>query len=595
MKKNTIILFSALLAVILTVVFAMPVSAAETADEAKASTLAAFTGVTPRSYVADTSYENISFVSDGEYLYAALTRSKSNGTCILVSLDGGDSLSEKTIAVYINTNSTYGVAWPKNGTISYYRFGDHTTGLSGIVEGFYAFFVSSSNTAYTAYARIPLSYFSITEAPAKISTYEVDSTWAEENNPAAWTKLNQGDSGYKTLHKHEWIYSATGGVITATCTNEKTACNNKVNTVLTLIAPENNNTFWTEKSAEATFDKDALAGLETLPVIHYVGINGTTYPDSTTPPTARGEYMAYATVSFGESSSATAMVPYSIKFSLYQGSPDCSVNLNKTNNGTLTANTGTAFWGREVLITATPAFGYRLAALSVIDENGDTVEVTQKVHNLYHFTMPQYAVTVTAIYEKKPACTKDSACLAAAFDDMDPKEWYHDGVHFCLEEGLLEGDIATAFSPNKNLTRAAMITMLWKLENSPKVDANLTFADVRAGSSYENAVRWASANGIVNGYDADTFAPDRDVNREEFVAILFRYANFKGYSTDVRADLSKFVDASTVETWALDSVKWATAAELLIGKGDAVLDPLGTATRAEAATMVYRFCEKIAK
>ena len=145
MKKNTIILFSALLAVILTVVFAMPVSAAETADEAKASTLAAFTGVTPRSYVADTSYENISFVSDGEYLYAALTRSRSNGTCILVSLDGGDSLSEKTIAVYINTNSTYGVAWPKDGKINDYRFGDHKTSLSGIVEGFYAFFVSSSN------------------------------------------------------------------------------------------------------------------------------------------------------------------------------------------------------------------------------------------------------------------------------------------------------------------------------------------------------------------------------------------------------------------------------------------------------------------
>ena len=147
-----------------------------------------------RPYAATTSYKGYAFASDGVNLYGALYRTKTGGTAFVISLDGGDSQSEKTFLVYASAAGNFNVAWPgESGKIDDYRFGDKDISINTITEGFYAIFDTTANAEYVM---IPLSYFGITEAPAKIRTYEVESSWAFQHDPFMWTKLNAGDVGY---------------------------------------------------------------------------------------------------------------------------------------------------------------------------------------------------------------------------------------------------------------------------------------------------------------------------------------------------------------------------------------------------------------
>ncbi len=181
------------------------------------------------------------------------------------------------------------------------------------------------------------------------------------------------------------------------------------------------------------------------------------------------------------------------------------------------------------------------------------------------------------------------------FADVDSNAWYADAVTYVCEKGLMNGTSETAFSPNQTTTRSMIVTMLYRLENEPAITGTTAFADVAADQYYANAVAWAAQNGIVSGVDGTTFAPNNAITREQMAAILYRYAQFKGYDVSAKADLSTYADAASVGTYAADAMAWANGAELITGTSATALSPAGQATRAQVAAILMRFCENIAK
>ncbi|MCI7472818.1 MAG: S-layer homology domain-containing protein, partial [Clostridiales bacterium] len=138
-------------------------------------------------------------------------------------------------------------------------------------------------------------------------------------------------------------------------------------------------------------------------------------------------------------------------------------------------------------------------------------------------------------------------------------------------------------------------TMLWRLEGQPKAEATLAFTDVEQGVWYTDAVNWAASKGIVKGYSDTVFAPNDTVTREQLATILCRYAEYKEYDVSAKGDLTAFADGGKTSPWAVDAMTWAVGSKLLSGKGGGVLDPTGTATRAEVAQIFMNFAQNLKK
>lgn len=180
------------------------------------------------------------------------------------------------------------------------------------------------------------------------------------------------------------------------------------------------------------------------------------------------------------------------------------------------------------------------------------------------------------------------------FTDVRETDWFYDDVVFAYENGLFSGTTATTFSPYASMTRAMLVTVLYRLEGEPAVTGRSGFSDVTIGSYYEAAVTWAADNGIVNGTSATTFSPSENVTREQMAAILCRYAQYKQYGTSASASLSAFSDAAAVSTYAKAPLSWAVAEKLVNGT-DGKLLPRASATRAQVAAILHRFVENITK
>jgi hypothetical protein len=176
------------------------------------------------------------------------------------------------------------------------------------------------------------------------------------------------------------------------------------------------------------------------------------------------------------------------------------------------------------------------------------------------------------------------------FADVKSGDWCYDAVKYVYENGLLVGTTDATFSPNASMTRAMLVTVLYRMEGSPAVAGIGAFPDVAGGKYYTDAVAWACANKIVNGITAGAFAPNTPVTREQAAAILYRYAQYKKYDTSRSADLSGFTDASLVGGFAMDAMKWANGSAFLSGTTAATLSPKGLATRAQVAAILMRFC-----
>jgi len=195
-------------------------------------------------------------------------------------------------------------------------------------------------------------------------------------------------------------------------------------------------------------------------------------------------------------------------------------------------------------------------------------------------------------YDEKwvESCDGGEDCPISTFTDLNSAEWYHDGVHFCIENDLMIGTSDDLFAPNGTTTRAQIVTILWRLAGEPVVNYLMQFEDVEAETWYTEAVRWASAEGIVLGYSDTAFGPNDPITREQLATILYRYEQYKGGGFTgawmIRMD---YVDLADVSDWAYEAMCWMSMNEVVTGKPGKILDPKGSAVRAEAASMLYQY------
>ena len=189
-------------------------------------------------------------------------------------------------------------------------------------------------------------------------------------------------------------------------------------------------------------------------------------------------------------------------------------------------------------------------------------------------------------------CAKDEKCPLSAFADLDPTAWYHDGVHYCLESGLMQGTGHEKFSPDAEITRAMLVTMLYRMAGEPEVEGiENPFTDVAEGKWYTDAVLWAAENGLVQGNGKGKFAPNDALTREQLAAILYRCTQSKGRGfTGMWMFLLDYTDAAEVSEWADEAMHWCVMQGVINGK-DGALAPKQSATRAETATMLMRWAK----
>ena len=271
------------------------------------------------------------------------------------------------------------------------------------------------------------------------------------------------------------------------------------------------------------------------------------------------------------------------------GSTRYTVSVEDTDNGSVKVSPTRASKGSTVTVTVKPDEGYELDKLTVTDKNGDSVKLTDKGDGKYTFQMPASKVTVEAVFtavEPEPE--------GLPFTDVTSGDWFYDAVAYVYDKGMMEGTTDTTFAPTMNLTRSMIAQVLYNLEERPEAPGAAGFPDVAAGAWYADAVNWAAARGIVKGYDTGAFGPEDSVTREQLAAILYRYAQAKGYDTTQGGmAVREFSDSASISDWAQTAMSWAVNAQVLSGKGNGVLDPQGTATRAEVAQMLMNFGEHV--
>lgn len=180
---------------------------------------------------------------------------------------------------------------------------------------------------------------------------------------------------------------------------------------------------------------------------------------------------------------------------------------------------------------------------------------------------------------------------APNFVDVRASDWFCDDVNFVVNEGLFYGTSATEFSPNTSMSRAMLVTVLYRMADATAPTTGNRFSDVEEGQWYTDAVIWAANNGIVSGYGGGTFGVHDLVTREQLATILYRYAAKQLFDVSVANDLQVFADCGAISAYAYDALSWANAVGLINGRTEDTLAPLGTATRAEVAAIIHRFAE----
>lgn len=246
--------------------------------------------------------------------------------------------------------------------------------------------------------------------------------------------------------------------------------------------------------------------------------------------------------------------------------PTGAVTAAKSEHGEVSITPKNAAKGSTVMIKAVPKEGYALKTIAVTDQSGKQVAVTEK-DGRFTFVMPACNVTLTPIFERQPAQN-------VSFDDVKPTEWYADAVRCVVEKGLMSGTGTDAFSPDGTTTRGMLMTIL----------ARYAGADTTGGANwYEKGMAWAQSAGISDGR-----APEAGITREQLITMLYRYAD----APEAGGTLDAFADADTVSAYAADAMRWA-AANGIVNGSHSRLNPQGNATRAQAAAMLMRFCEKM--
>ncbi|MEA4920906.1 MAG: M14 family metallopeptidase [Clostridiaceae bacterium] len=214
--------------------------------------------------------------------------------------------------------------------------------------------------------------------------------------------------------------------------------------------------------------------------------------------------------------------------------------------------------------------------------------LTNKAHQQDDYQFAANTIFAKSLGADYTSCTGGEGCSIAQFTDVDITAWYHAALDKAVSEGLLEGVGSGKLDPNGTMTRAMLVTVLYRAAGSPAVSGSTSFTDVKSGEWYYNAVIWAYSNGIVTGYSDTQYAPDVAIKREEMAAMIYRLAKSSGLSVSQQSALSAYTDSQSVSSYAASAVSWANSAGIMTGyKGE--LSPQAGATRAEAAAMLTRY------
>lgn len=296
---------------------------------------------------------------------------------------------------------------------------------------------------------------------------------------------------------------------------------------------------------------------------------------------------SYTEPAKGESSELTAKATFKHGY-LNGGEATVKATVMSTVEFTVNGNEGGAIvydgngrvpYGSRVEVLIEPDEGFKIADVKV---NGESVGAVKS----YSIESITEDTVVDVTFEKE--------AVELPFTDVKEKHWFYNDALFVYGEGLMNGTTADKFEPNADMNRAMLVTVLWRMEGSPAPEGKTPFTDLKQ-AWYKDAVAWAYENEIVKGMTETTFEPTGKVIREQMAAIFYRYAQYKGLDITEKADISTFPDAGRVRDYAKDAMSWANAAGLITGKQEGstvILDPRGSATRAQVAAILNRFCAK---
>lgn len=261
--------------------------------------------------------------------------------------------------------------------------------------------------------------------------------------------------------------------------------------------------------------------------------------------------------------------------------PRYDVAVSDGAHGSVTVSPKFASKGSTVTVTVTPDKGYALETLAITDKNGNALDLTDQGGGQYTFTMPSSPMTVAATF-------MDDNTMLNFFVDVPAGAYYYDAVLWAAEGGIVTGTDAVHFSPGASCTRAQLVTFLWRAAGSPVVNYAMNFTDVDGGAYYAEAVRWAASEKVVEGTTTETFAPDAAVTRAQVVTMLYRFAKAQGMDTTQGGmAIREFDDFGAVPAYALEAMDWAVNTGVLKGDNNRLL-PQDNCTRAQIVTMLYR-------
>lgn len=252
----------------------------------------------------------------------------------------------------------------------------------------------------------------------------------------------------------------------------------------------------------------------------------------------------------------------------------------------VTLNSGS---GSKFYKITNEAFTYTAVQNQEKVPNYSKVSVTPETFTVTTYrTSDQSVVDTFTLHKEKEPCDGGDKCPTKGFTDVDQTKYYHEAVDQLYTDGVMVGYNDTTYGIGKPMTRGMVVTVLYRMAGSPEVSGTATFTDLRKGAYYEKAVIWAAENGIAQGYDKNTFAPDQTISRQQMAAFLYRYAKLQGMDVTGQSDLSGFKDSKDVGKYAETAMAWAVDAGIIQGTTSSTLSPKAVLPRQQCAVMLYR-------
>ena len=259
------------------------------------------------------------------------------------------------------------------------------------------------------------------------------------------------------------------------------------------------------------------------------------------------------------------------------------IKVQETEGGKITPGTSKIKRGEDLKLKIEAEEGYEIEDVLV---DGKSVGITSS----YTFEDIKEKHTIEAKF-KKISENLEETKWENPFKDVNETDWFYESIKYANENKLFNGVTEDKFSPNTSMTRGMVATVLWRLENEPVVNYLMLFEDIEKESYYEEAIRWATSEKIVNGYSDISFKPNENISREQLVTILHRYAKYKNMDVSVgeNTNILSYDDFNELSEYAISAMQWGTGSKVINGKTISTLAPKDTATRAEVATMIMRF------